>query len=210
MKIYLNKKITNLLFGVSLFITPILGADDLNHNLKYVLKPIYTNYSSQQIQNLQIAYSIGKITRAEDGTTFEKTLPSIMLRESSAKNNIIGDDKNKNGSKRSFTDSSLGVMQVRVSTAREISKKVTAMNWVNKLSDHKIANMLKNNNQFNILIAAHYIRINYNLSLRRKYIDPIFKTISRYNGGWHNKTYYSKVIKNMKSIKKLIKKGILK
>jgi len=165
-------------------------------------------FSNEQITNLRIAKSIGEITVANDGMTFEKTLCSIMLRESSARNLIVGDDR-KNGKRLKLEDSSIGVMQVRVLTVREVSKRVKSLNWVNKLSNSSIARLLKNNNQFNILICAHYIRMNYNYALKKKMWNPLFKTISRYNGGWYNKTYYKKVMKDMKQIEKLINKGIL-
>ena len=166
--------------------------------------------SAEQVKNLQIAYSIGKFTKADDGTSFENTLASIMLRESSGCKFKIGDAYELNGTKRTKINSSLGCMQVRMITAREVAKKVKSLKWVNRLSDEKIASMLIHNNQFNVLIAAHYIRLNYNYAIKRGFWNPVFKTISRYNGGWHNKTYYDKVMKNMKFIKHLHKGGALR
>jgi hypothetical protein len=163
--------------------------------------------TNDQIHNLQVAYSIGKITRANDGMSFEKTLSSIVLRESSARNNQIGDDRFNDRSKKPTIESSLGLAQVKVSTAKEVARKVKSLNWVNLLSDEMIAGFLLKNNQFNVLIAAHYIRMNYNRALKRRMWNPLFKTISRYNGGWNNKIYYHKVMEDMKVIEKLIKRG---
>ncbi len=166
--------------------------------------------STKQLSNLQIAYSMGKISRANDGMSFEKTASSILLRESSARSGQIGDDRNKDGSKRTKVNSSLGDMQVRVVTAREVAKKVKSLNWVNTMSDEAIANLLLENTQFNVLVAVHYIRIYYNVALKKGLSRPLYRAISRYNGGWNNTEYYTKVMKNMKTITNLIKEGKLK
>jgi len=173
--------------------------------------PTFTyGVSTSQLSNLQIAYSIGKITRANDGMSFEKTLASIMLRESSAVSGKIGDDRNRDGSKRTKVNSSLGDMQVRVLTTREVAKKVKSLYWVNTMSDEGIANLLLENTQFNLLVSAHYVRLYYNVALKKGLSKPLYRAISRYNGGWNNIDYYEKVMKNMKTINNLIKEGKLK
>jgi len=72
--------------------------------------------------------------------------------------------------------------------------------------DMELAQQLLINNEFNLDVAANYLKTNYNIALRRQYKNPYFKAISRYNGGWKNKVYYKRVIKNMRYWEKLKKK----
>jgi len=64
--------------------------------------------------------------------------------------------------------------------------------------DLELAQLLLSDNRFNIKVALVHLITNYNEALKRKMPNPYFKAISRYNGGWHNKRYYKKVMKNMK------------
>lgn len=166
--------------------------------------------SEKQMDNLQIAYSIGKITKANDGMTFEKTLASIMLTESSAGKNLVGDDRYKNGTKKPLYKSSLGTMQMQISTARWLSKKYDALQWVQRLNDKQLTAQILNNSKFACILAGYYILYNYELAQRKGMWNPYYKTISRYNGGWKNETYFRRVMKNMKLVNKLIKEGKLK
>lgn len=166
--------------------------------------------SEDQIQNLQVAYSMGKLVKAKDGVTFEKTMAAIMMVESSAGVNIIGDDRNKDGSKKPLIKSSLGPMQMKISTVRFISKITPSLQWVNTLNNKTITIQILNNPRLACLLAGYYIQMNYNNALTRKMSNPYFRTVSRYNGGWHNKTYYNKVIKAKIIIEDLIKQGKLR
>jgi len=155
--------------------------------------------TNNQLKNLQVAYSIGKMTQSKDGLTFEKTLAAMMLTESSARTGIDGDDGD-----------SLGAMQMQIPTIRWMGKVIPEVSWVNSLTDRQIATKLAHNVQFACLFAGYYVQYNYNQAMKRHMTKPYFRTISRYNGGWNNKGYYSRVMKNMKLIKKLVRKGKLK
>jgi len=155
--------------------------------------------SKEQLTNLQIAYSIGKITKGKDGMTFEKAMASMMLTESSAGVNNKGDD-----------GASLGPMQMQLATIRDMQKRIKELSWLSALSDKQIKEKLINSTQFSCILAGFYIRHNYNYAVKQKMWNPYFKSISRYNGGWNNKEYYGRVMKNMKIINKLIAEGKLK
>ena len=69
--------------------------------------------------------------------------------------------------------------------------------------------MLLTNTEFSILIAGRYLKRNYEYALKKGKWNPYYKTISRYNGGWNNTTYYKRVMKRMKHVNRLIAKGII-
>ena len=166
--------------------------------------------SKDQESVLQRAYIIGGLTVADDGMTFEKTISSIALAESSAGKELIGDTR-ADGELVGLYKSSLGVCQVRLMTAKEVIKKDKFMNkqFSHLLidNDNMIIKMLLSSPDFNILIASTYIKMNYNRSLH-KGVKPLFGTISLYNGGWHNEIYYGRVMKRMKHIEKLEELGL--
>jgi len=69
--------------------------------------------------------------------------------------------------------------------------------------DLELAQLLLSDIEFNVSVGALYLIQNYEIALRRHYSNPWFRAISRYNGGWKNKTYYKRVLKNMKIWKKI-------
>jgi len=69
--------------------------------------------------------------------------------------------------------------------------------------DLLIAQYLLADIKFNIRIAVLHLITNYNIAYKRKMWNPYFKAISRYNGGWKNKIYYKKVMKNMEIWRKI-------
>jgi hypothetical protein len=79
--------------------------------------------STDQIQKAQIAYTVGKAIKADDGMTFEKTLASMLGVESSWGEEVIGDKYDKNGRLKSVYESSLGGFQIKLSTAKLTIRK---------------------------------------------------------------------------------------
>ena len=172
--------------------------------------PLYS-LNTLQINNLKTVYNLGKKIKASNGFSFENTLCAIMLQESSAGLELIG-DKYKNGKLKSLYDSSLGIFQIKLNTAKEVIIKDKFMNKNFKhllKNDKALVNMLLVSVQFSTLIASTYLKINYEIALKRRYKNPWKSTISRYNGGWNNTKYKSKIFKRLKYLKKLKIKGIL-
>jgi hypothetical protein len=62
----------------------------------------------------------------------------------------------------------------------------------------------------NVKVGTLYLITNYNEAKKRGLWNPWLKAISRYNGGWYNKKYRKKIFKNMKIVRNLKKKGIIK
>ncbi len=166
--------------------------------------------TERQVKTLQTAYSIGQLIVAKDGTTFENTLAAIALTESSAGVNLIGDDRTKAGKKKPLIESSIGCMQIKISTAKELARRYKLISWVDTMSDEALGFRLLASNQTSVLIAGIHIMHYYDVALSRGYYNPWFKTISRYNGGWNNTEYFERVKKNLKTIKRLVKNGALK
>ena len=78
------------------------------------------------------------------------------------------------------------------------------------LNDNKIINLLLTNIKFSVAISANYLIMTYEEAQRRHMWKPYLKAISRYNGGWYNYVYVRRVMRHLKFVKKLIKKGVIK
>jgi len=150
--------------------------------------------TADQLKTLQIVRDIARDIPDLHGETYENTLSAICLTESSAGRNLIGDFKEKT----SITKASLGAMQIQVATAKYVAKRIKTLAWLNQHSDAYIANQLLTNLKLSVKIAAHYLVI---LKERRVHY---FNVVSGYNGGYHNHRYFSKVMQNMKLVKKWI------
>ncbi len=155
--------------------------------------------SQGQIKTIQKVRDIAKTIPDKRGETFENTLSAICLTESSAGKNMIGDFKQG----VHITKASLGAMQIQVATVKFMADTYKNLRWIKELSDSKIANTLITDLEFSATIAAHYIKW---LSNHR---SSYFTTVSGYNGGYYNKPYYYRVMKNMEIVKKYKKNGQL-
>ena len=148
--------------------------------------------SKKQIETLKTVKEVALKYPNKHGETFEKTAMAICLSETSAGVMKIGDiGKNPN-----IFKASLGIMQVRLQTARFIAKTLDLKD-VKNMSDIKLVNRLLSDDRFNIRIAVQF------LVWLNDQTSSYFRTVSRYNGGNHNKKYYRKVMKNMQLVKKL-------
>ena len=76
--------------------------------------------------------------------------------------------------------------------------------------DLRIAETLLSDIRFSAKIAAHYLILNYEIAKQRHYWNPWWKAVSRYNGGWNNRKYVSGVIRKMRIVRSLKRKGVLK
>lgn len=82
------------------------------------LKEKVDSLTTEQVERIGVAYSVGKTIKANDGKTFETTLPSIAGVESYWGSVSIGDKYDKNGRLKHLFDSSLGDYQIKMDTAR--------------------------------------------------------------------------------------------
>ncbi len=153
--------------------------------------------SAEQLHILQTVRDVARTIPNKQGLTYENTISAICLTESSAGKHIIGDVKHG----KKLTKASLGVMQIQVATARFVGIRVPNMAWIANLSDIQVANRILSDIEFSARVAAHYLVM---LNSSRK---DYFKTVSGYNGGMRNYPYYSKVMKNMNLVRKLVKHG---
>lgn len=153
----------------------------------------------KQLHVLQTVRNVAKSIPDKNGNTYENTVSAICLTESSAGKNTIGDFKHK----KSFTKASLGPMQIQVATARHVSQQVKKLRWLNTLSDVQLAGRLLGDIQLSAKIATHYV-----ILLQEKRLDH-FYAISGYNGGFVNRPYYNRVMKNMEVVNRLVSAGKL-
>lgn len=160
---------------------------------------LYAKISPAQISTLQSVRDAAKGIQDYRGVTYENTLSAICLTESSAGVYVVGDVKKG----KSLTKASLGAMQIKVSTAKHIAKLTPSLRYLLKYSDQKIATILLTDIKTSVRIAAHYlVRLKKN---RKKF----YYMVSGYNGGWSNKPYYKRVMKNYRTVAMLVKKGHL-
>jgi len=79
--------------------------------------------SKQQIENLRFAEKIGREYKIAGFGNFAKTLPAIVLTESSGGKKMIGDSYFTNRKEKNFLLRSLGLCHVKLATAYETIKK---------------------------------------------------------------------------------------
>lgn len=165
-----------------------LSADDVTREV-----------TAKQLEVLQTVRNVAKSIPDKNGQTYENTLSAICLTESSAGKNNIGDFRHK----KSFTKASLGPMQIRVSTARHVSRYVKKLRWINDLNDVQLAARLLGDVKLSANVATHYVVL---LQNTRK---DHFTAVSGYNGGMTNRPYYNRVMENMKLVNRLVSSGML-
>lgn len=161
--------------GMLIFATSTMQAD--------VFKPA-------QLETLSLVKEIALRFPDKTGETFAKTAMAICLTETSAGVFKVGDiGKNPN-----IFKASLGVMQVRLETARFIAEKVD-LKEIKTMSDVKLVNKLLSDDKFNIEVAVQFL-----VWLSDYTKHNFFRTVSRYNGGNINHPYYQRVMSNMSLI----------
>ena len=175
--------------------TPILA------NKTQVKSPL----SAKQKQVIQEAYSIGKQIVAYDGMTFEYATAGVILTESSAGKNLIGDESPD----LMLRKASIGSMQFQLATAKWVIKRDKLMNQyysflLKPKMEKRLISLLLSDVSFSAMMGATYLKMNYESKLRKGATSKqaYFYAISKYNGGSHNWAYYARVIKNIKNIKR--------
>jgi len=137
----------------------------------------------RQILTLKTVKNIAKSYPDKRGRTFEKTAMAICMVESGCGKRNFGD---KHLLKRGIKKASYGIMQVRLQTARFVSK-VYSLYDVKMMSDADLIDRMMNDNAFNIKIAVLYLR------WLSDHSGSYFEMVSRYNGGKVNFPYFNKV-----------------
>lgn len=159
--------------------------------------------TTRQVNTIQEIINVSKHIKNKKGESFPKTLAAISLVESSAGINVIGDIPNKDSAKINLKKSSLGVIQIRLNTAKWMIKTTNELKKYSKYSDVQLINKLISNNAFSAEIGSYFIV--WLSNNRKNYME----TVSGYNGGIVNWKYYSKVGKALKIITKLNNSGAI-
>jgi len=74
--------------------------------------------------------------------------------------------------------------------------------------DTMLINNLMYNFEFSATIAGHYLLSVYEQASHKFGKDRAYwKAVGRYNGGWNNKTYHTKIMKRMKTVKRVVKES---
>lgn len=154
--------------------------------------------SDKQIETLKMVREVALAYPNNLGETFENTAAAICLTETSAGIFKVGDI----GKDPNIFNASLGIMQVRLETARFLAQKLE-WNEVLEMSDVKLVNKLLGDDRFNATVAVRFI-----VWLNEYTSHDYFRTVSRYNGGNYNYPYYYRVMRNNDFIKGVLKKGI--
>lgn len=151
-----------------------------------------------------MAYDVGKTIVADDGTTFEHALATIMMNETSGGIFLIGDKYNKKKLK-TIDKCSLGAFQVKLSTAKYLIKKYSRLRRFKRyLNDDKaLINILLTETEKSAEIAGMYLLDRYHAAQKRNMSQPYWRAISAYNGGWNNTRYKNKFRRNLKFVKKV-------
>ena len=161
---------------------------------------LFADISEKQLKTLQIVRDVARTIPDYKGETYENTLSAICLTESSAGLHILGDFENG----VNITKASLGPLQIQVQTARHIAKLTPSLHYLLKYSNKRLASLLITDVKTSAKIAAHILK-RFSKS-RKKY----FYMVSGYNGGWRNRPYFKRVMKNYRYVMKLVKQGKLR
>ena len=149
-------------------------------------------FSTKQKHIAEIVYKQWDLVEI-NGRKYPSTGVAICKTETTLGKQLIGDmDKN-------VLEASLGIMQVRISTVRFVSRVYDELGFLSELSDRQLVNRLIIDHKLNAKIAAYYFKWCF-----ERY-GSYFKAISSYNGGLKNTPYYNRVMKNRKITKSLIK-----
>lgn len=159
---------------------------------------------AEQESNLKVAYEVGKTIVADDGTTFEHALATIMMNETSGGIFLIGDKYNK-GKLKKIDKCSLGPFQVKLSTAKYLIRTYPRLKQYKRYlnNDKELINILLTETEKSAEIAGMYLLDRYQTAKRRNMSQPYWRAISAYNGGWNNTKYKRKFRHNLKFVKKV-------
>lgn len=149
-------------------------------------------FKPEQINTLALVKEIALRYPDKNNETFAKTAMAICQTETSSGVFKVGDI----GKDPNIFKASLGVMQVRLQTARFVAQKLD-LQEIKSMSDVKLVNKLLSDDRFNIEVAVQFI-----VWLSNNTNHDYFRTVSRYNGGNSNYAYYNRVMRNMKLIQK--------
>jgi hypothetical protein len=150
--------------------------------------------TEEQINKIQIAYNIGKTIKARDGMTFEKGLPSVMGQESSFGVYVVG-DKWDNGKLKSLYESSLGNMQIKLSTA-----KITIKKYPNLMK--KYGHLIYEGESIYMSFEKHKRLMQHYTNITKNGLGGFFKSILIKNEHLKMIRYYSNILNNPKWIDK--------
>ena len=148
--------------------------------------------TQKQLSVLQKVRDVAKSIPDNHGHTHEDTLSAICLIESEAGLH-----------KGNLSSSSLGVMQINLSTARRLEDKIDKLQSLERFTDAQLAHKLLKDTTLSAKVASCYLAYLYNER------GNAFHAISGYNGGMHNTSYYHKVLKTKKLIEQLVAVGKL-
>ncbi len=160
--------------------------------LFFVINSYSTELNQQQIAILKKVKSIAKQYPNKNGQTLEVVAMAICLSETNAGQTRFGD---KHLLKNGIKEASYGIMQIRLQTAKFISK-IYNLKDIIFFDDILLIKKMMQDDTFNIKLGVLYLVWLNNTS------KNMFETISRYNGGKINYKYYNKVKKNIEIIKK--------
>ena len=141
---------------------------------------------------LKTVKNVAKHYPDKHGKTFEHTAMAICMTETSGGRVRFGD---KQLLRKGIKKASYGIMQVRLGTARFVAKSFKLRD-IQRMSDLELIKKMIHSDLFNAKIGVLYIVWCSNHS------KSYFETVSRYNGGRVNHTYFNKVQKNMRLLKK--------
>jgi hypothetical protein len=149
--------------------------------------------TQKQLSVLQKVRDVAKSIPDNHGHTHEDILSAICLIESEAGLH-----------KGNLNSSSLGVMQINLSTARRLEDKIEKLQTLERFTDAQLARKLLRDTTLSAKVASCYLAYLYN-----ERGGSTFHAISGYNGGMRNSRYYHKVLKTKKLVEQLVAIGKL-
>lgn len=158
----------------------------IDENYNVIMKSKY------QQEKIIEAYKIGGVLII-NGETYEHTIPTFGLTESSFTSKMVGDD-----------GMSFGINQFSLIRAREVIKESSYLKELNDLPDDKLTKVLRDNDHVNWVLTG----LNFKLNMK-KWGYNYSKAVRSHNGyapnrRIHNRGYYNRFVNNMQVIKRVI------
>lgn len=154
-----------------------------------LLSTLSFGLTDEQLNKIQIAYNVGKSIKAKDGMTFERGLPSVMGQESSFGVYVVGDKWEEDGRLKSLYESSLGNMQIKLSTAKLTIKQFPELR-------KKYNHLVYDGDSIYLEYQNHKKKMDYYKKLTVGGVEKLFEKQLLSSKHLEKLNYYKSILKN--------------
>lgn len=105
---------------------------------------------------------------------------------------------------KELAHSAVGAFQIKVQTAKRVIQEMKLDQFYHLLNNESaLIRKLTLDTRFGAIIAANYLKLNYEYAVNRKIQNPWFYAVSKYNGGSKNYAYVNLIRDKMEKLNKV-------